>query len=104
MMDLHTGLSIWRALRPRAIAYPQANGDLSCEVAIIGGGVTGGLLGYFFAREGVNALLVDKGQPSEGSTSASTGLLQFEIDRHLTSLIRKVGKDRAVHAYRRGLQ
>src|SRR6185436_9864558 len=101
-MDLHTGLPLWRARHASPTEYPSAQGDLQCDVAIVGGGVTGALLGYFFSREGVQALLLDKRQPAEGSTSASTGLLQFEVDSHLTSLIRKVGRDRAVHAYRRG--
>ena len=48
--------------------------------------------------------LLDKGPPGEGSTAASTGLLQYEVDTPLSALIRKVGKDRAVHAYRRGLR
>jgi glycine/D-amino acid oxidase-like deaminating enzyme len=103
-MDLHTGLSLWRAQDRDGIDYPRAQGDFDCDVVIIGGGVTGALLGYFFAKSGIHALLVDKGQPCHGSTSVSTGLIQYDVDTHLISLINQVGVDRAVHAYRRGQQ
>jgi glycine/D-amino acid oxidase-like deaminating enzyme len=102
-MDLHTGEPYWRSLRPPAAAFPIAAGDLACEVVVIGGGVTGSVLGHLLLKEGLRTILIDKGQPGEGSTAASTGLLQHEIDVHLTRLIRLVGAQRAVHAYRRGL-
>jgi glycine/D-amino acid oxidase-like deaminating enzyme len=102
-MALHSGLSYWKALQPAAVHYPPLAGDTSCEVCIIGGGVTGALLGHLLTEAGVAALLVDKRQPAEGSTAASTGLLQFEVDTHLADLIGKVGQQRAVAAYRQGL-
>jgi glycine/D-amino acid oxidase-like deaminating enzyme len=103
-MKLRTGVPYWRVIAPDAPSYPAAAGDLNCEVAVVGGGITGALLGHFCVREGIDTILIDKRQPGEGSTIASTGLLQYEVDTHLTDLIRKVGKDRAVHAYRRGLR
>lgn len=103
-MDLHTGQPLWRAINPPGLSFPALAGDLQCEVAVIGGGVTGALVGYRLAREGIDAVLVDRGQPGEGSTAASTGLLQYEIDTPLAELIGKVGRDKAVHAYRRGVR
>ena len=35
-----------------------------------------------------------------GSTSATTALLQYEIDTHLTDLVRLIGAERAIEAYR----
>jgi glycine/D-amino acid oxidase-like deaminating enzyme len=102
-MDLHSGLPIWRAGAPRAPEFSAAAGELSCEVAVVGGGITGVLVSYYLQAEGVSTLLFDRRQPLEGSTSASTGLLQYEIDTHLAELTRRVGTQRAVHAYRRGL-
>ncbi len=103
-MNLRTGVPHWRVNAPAAPSYSAASGDLHCEVAVVGGGITGVLLGHLFVRHGIDTLLLDKRQPGEGSTAASTGLLQYEVDMHLSDLIRKVGKDRAVHAYRRGLR
>jgi glycine/D-amino acid oxidase-like deaminating enzyme len=48
-------------------------------------------------------LLIDSRDFCHGSTAASTGLLQYEVDTPLVELIQKVGETHAVHAYRRGL-
>ncbi len=103
-MKLRSGVPYWRVISPDALWYPTAVGDLRCEVAVVGGGITGALLSHLFVRHGIDTLLLDKRQPGEGSTAASTGLLQYEVDTPLSALIRKVGKGRAVHAYRRGLR
>jgi glycine/D-amino acid oxidase-like deaminating enzyme len=103
-MSLHTGLSYWKAIEAHPLVFPPLAGDAACEVAVIGGGVTGALVSYLLIEVGVQTLLVDKRQPAAGSTAASTGLLQYEVDTHLADLIAKVGRDRAVHAYRRGLR
>jgi glycine/D-amino acid oxidase-like deaminating enzyme len=102
-MDLHTGTSLWQAGAPPLVRFPPLEGSLATEVAVIGGGVTGALVAQRLVREGVATVLVDKRQPCGGSTAASTGLLLYEIDVHLCDLARKVGWQRAVHAYRRGL-
>lgn len=102
-MDLRTGTSFWQSLEPAAPSWPPAEGDLDCDVMILGGGISGALIGLMLARRGVSTILVDKRQPAVGSTSASTGLLQYEVDTPLSELIGKVGRERAVHAYRRGL-
>ncbi len=102
-MDLRSGVSYWRATNPpiRGGFVPLA-GDVACEVAIVGGGVTGALVGYSLTKAGVRTVLLDKRELGTGSTAASTGLLLYEIDVPLVELIAKVGEPAAVHAYRRG--
>jgi glycine/D-amino acid oxidase-like deaminating enzyme len=78
-------------------------GDQRCDVLVLGAGVTGALLAYRLAREGVDVVLVDRRDVGRGSTAASTGLLQYEIDTPLVDLIEKVGRAHAVAAYRRGV-
>jgi glycine/D-amino acid oxidase-like deaminating enzyme len=77
--------------------------DLNCEVVVIGAGITGALVAHQLIKSGRNAVLLDRGEAGLGSTAASTGLLQYEIDTPLVDLIKKVGLKHAVHAYRRGL-
>jgi glycine/D-amino acid oxidase-like deaminating enzyme len=103
-MDLHTGLPLWQAINPPPRRYAPAQGSLRCEVAVIGAGITGALVAHFFVKEGIDVVLIDREQPGQGSTAASTGLLQFEIDTPLCDLVRKVGAQRAVHAYQRGIR
>ena len=102
-MDVRSGLTLWRATAQRLAGLSSSEGDARCEVVILGGGVTGALLALAMTRSGVNTVLVDRGEPAAGSTAASTGLLQYEVDTHLADLAGKVGEANAVHAYRRGL-
>ena len=49
-------------------------------------------------------IAVDCRHPAHGSTSASTALLQYELDTPLTELIERLGRERAVDAYRACLE
>ena len=91
-MDLRTGQSLWQALQGPIPEHPPLEGDARAEVVIIGGGVTGALLSWILVQHGIEVLLVDKRHPTTGSTAASTGLLQYEVDTPLVELIEKVGK------------
>ncbi|MGE0608090.1 MAG: NAD(P)/FAD-dependent oxidoreductase [Pirellulales bacterium] len=81
----------------------RLDNEIKCEVAIVGGGVSGALAAYFLLREGVDAILLDKDRVGAGSTAASTGLLQYEVDTPLHELIGKVGQASAVRSYQLGL-
>ena len=101
--DLRSGRSYWLSIGPPPVDCPTLDQDLRCDVAVVGGGITGALTSYLFAKAGVDTVLVDRETPGCGSTAASTGLLQCEIDTPLVELIARVGEAHAVHAYRRGL-
>lgn len=101
--NLRSGLTYWRALGPDTTQHPPLEGDTECETLVVGGGITGTLVAGRLCQAGVQTLLIDREHPAVGSTAASTGLLQYEIDTPLIELIEKVGRDHAVHAYRRGL-
>jgi glycine/D-amino acid oxidase-like deaminating enzyme len=102
--EYRTGVTYWKAVNgPSPAAAPLA-GDAACEVAVVGGGISGALTALLLVREGRDVLLVDQAELAAESTAASTGLLQYEIDTPLVKLIAKVGEADAIHAYRRGLQ
>ncbi|WP_254509994.1 NAD(P)/FAD-dependent oxidoreductase [Anatilimnocola floriformis] len=84
--------------------YPPLAGDALCEVVVLGGGITGALVAWQLVKRGIDVLLIDQRDFGQGSTAASTGLLQYEVDTPLVDLIRQVGREHAVHAYRRGLR
>jgi len=104
-MDLHTGRPIWTITDDEAKPhiYPQARGELRCEVLVVGGGVSGALIGHTLTQRGADVIVVDRRTPGRGSTLASTGLLQYEVDTPLLDLIGIVGREHAIHAYKRGL-
>jgi glycine/D-amino acid oxidase-like deaminating enzyme len=103
-MDLRTGTSFWRTLDTSPVTAEPLEGEVDCEVAVIGGGITGALVSHSLLRAGVETVLLDRRELGTGSTAASTGLLQYEIDVPLVELIKTVGEAHAVHAYRRGLR
>ncbi|MCE9603778.1 MAG: FAD-binding oxidoreductase [Planctomycetia bacterium] len=104
-MNLHTGRPVWAVTDERAKPreYAAAHGELHCEVVVVGGGISGALVGYTLTKRGVDVIVVDRRTPGVGSTFASTGLLQYEVDTPLSDLIGIVGREHAVHAYLRGL-
>jgi glycine/D-amino acid oxidase-like deaminating enzyme len=85
-------------------SYPSLQKDKSCDVLIVGGGITGALMGYQFSKEGYKTILIDKRDVSLGSTSASTSLLQYELDEPLHSLLEKVGENAAIDTYLEGVK
>jgi glycine/D-amino acid oxidase-like deaminating enzyme len=103
-MDLRSGCSYWPIKDGLPASYPALHRDENCEVAIIGGGITGALIAQRLAVGGANCLVLDKRDVASGSTAASTSLLQYEIDVELVDLIERVGESAAVRAYRLGLE
>ena len=103
-MDLRSGRPFWLVKNGLLADYPSLKQDESCEVVIIGGGITGALVAYYLIQEGVETILVDKRDIGTGSTAASTALLVYEIDTELHALIESVGTAHAVRSYRLGLE
>lgn len=94
----------WLALNGPAERFPSLRRTIRCDVLIIGGGVSGAMMGYHLAKAGFDVVIVDRRQPSAGSTSASTALLQYELDTPLTELTVRHGESAAGLAYRRSVQ
>jgi len=98
-MDLTSGAPFWIIKNGLLATYPRLNQDRHCDVAIIGGGITGALVAHRFAREGIHVIVVEGREIGHGSTGATTALIQYEIDTNLTDLIDQVGKTGAVRSY-----
>ena len=69
------------------------------DVAVVGAGVTGALVADALLGTGMSIAVLDRRGPAKGSTSATTALLQFDLDEPLTHLIQKIGRERAARAY-----
>jgi glycine/D-amino acid oxidase-like deaminating enzyme len=99
--DLRTGCSIWE--HPRAINVPHRplTRDIETDVLVVGAGITGALIADALAMSELKVTVVDKRGLAKGSTTASTALVQYEIDTPLIKLVRKIGKTDAVRVWRR---
>ena len=102
-MRLRSKETYWLLKNGLLCSYPSLQKNISCEVLIIGGGITGALIAYQLSKEGYGTVLIDKRDIAMGSTSATTAMLQYEIDEPLYSLIDKVGENAAVDSYQEGV-
>jgi glycine/D-amino acid oxidase-like deaminating enzyme len=84
-------------------SYPSLRKNITCDILIIGGGITGALMAYQLSKEGFATVIIDRRDIAMGSTSATTAMIQYEIDEPLYSLINKVGENTAVDSYREGV-
>lgn len=99
-IHLVTGDAYWTRINPIQNKYTYLSDDMECDVLIIGGGITGALCAYYFTKAGINTALVDKNIIGYGSTSASTSILQYEIDNNLIGLKGLIGIENAVLCFR----
>ena len=80
--------------------YPSLENDMICDVLVVGSGEAGAQIAYSLAKMGMRVTLIEKNMISCGSTAANTGLLQFLLDKSLTSLIHTFGEEKGVRAYK----
>ena len=99
-MDLKSGYPFWAVKNGLMRAFPPLDGDLRCEVAVVGGGITGALIANELAAHGFEVAVFEQRDIAWGSTCASTALIQYEIDTHLVDLAKQYGEPDAVLAYR----
>ena len=66
--------------------YKYLTKDIETDVSIVGGGVTGAILGYYFTKNNINAVILEKNIVGYGSTSTTTALLQYELDSNFGEL------------------
>ena len=100
-MQLRTGSPFWLAQAGERADWPDLEGDARADVLVVGAGITGALAAWRLAESGFDTLLLDRREAGEGSTAASTALLQYELDTPLRQLRSLVGTDGANRAYRR---
>ena len=81
-------------------SYPKLEKNITTDVLVLGGGISGALAAHYLVKEGINCVLIDARTIGLGSTCASTALLQYEIDVSLHQLIQMIGKSAAVRSYK----
>jgi glycerol-3-phosphate dehydrogenase len=59
-MDLKSGYPYWLVKNGLLNTYPSLHQDITCDVAVIGGGITGALMAYHLVEAGVDTVVLDK--------------------------------------------
>lgn len=99
-MDLKSNEPFWLVKNGIIESFPSLREDEECEVLVIGGGITGSLIAHQCIEKGYKTILIDKREIANGSSSATTSMLQYEIDVPLYQLIEKIGKEGAEASYK----
>lgn len=101
-LDLRTGRPVWSAYRAQTVPAASLDRDVETDVLVVGLGISGAMVADVLSAQGHRVLGVDRRRgPAQGSTAASTALVQFEIDVPLSHLRRQIGTERAMRAWRR---
>lgn len=103
-MDLSHGSLYWPTTLNNIPSYPTLKENITCDVLIVGGGMSGALCSYQLSKEPIDIVLVDKRKIGHGSSSANTGLLQYSNDTMLHEFIPNIGEKKAVRFYQLCLQ
>ncbi|CAA7194632.1 NAD(P)/FAD-dependent oxidoreductase [Chryseobacterium potabilaquae] len=99
-MDLKSNEPFWLLKNGLIKSYPSLKCNEEVDVLIIGGGITGSLIAHQMIEDGYKAIIIDKREICNGSTSATTSMLQYEIDIPLFELVEMIGEKGAVESYK----
>lgn len=103
-MKLRSPESFWLLKNGVLNSYPSLNENIACDIVVIGSGITGALISHALHNAGFETVVIDKRDVATGSSSATTSMLQYEIDTPLHKLAGMIGEEGAVECYRAGIR
>jgi glycine/D-amino acid oxidase-like deaminating enzyme len=103
-MRLRTSESFWLLKNGLPYTYPSLRTNISTQMVVLGGGITGALISHALLDAGFQTILLDKRDIGTGSTAATTSMLQYEIDVPLYQLIAQIGERPAVTCYKHAIE
>lgn len=100
-MDLLSSRPFWPIRDGLPATFPPLAVSTTCDVAIVGSGLSGAMLACLLSEAGFDVVVLDRREAAHGSTAGNTGLMLYELDEPLHRLARRVGRDFAERAFRR---
>jgi len=90
----HYGRPFWlhRIPEARRPSWPRLRDALACDVAIVGGGLTGCTTAYLLAGAGIRTCLLEADRVGRGATAASAGLIRPQPCAGFADLERAYGR------------
>ena len=92
-------LSVWRGTAPPT-GFGMLDGELTTEVVIIGGGITGVTLAFLMATQGRHVVLLEAAEIGSGASGNSTGNLYQTLSDGLQGIASRWGRDVALQVVR----
>ena len=102
-MRIRTFESFWLVKNGILYSYPSLHENLKTEILVLGGGITGALISHALMDAGYEVMLIDKRDIATGSSSATTSMLQYEIDVPMYQLANMIGEEGAAACYKAGV-
>ncbi len=99
-MDIRSNEPYWLIKNSLGKSYPSLQENLEAPIVILGGGITAALISYKLIKENKKVIILERRDVFNGSSSASTAMLQYEIDVPLHQLIEQIGLTKAVSSYK----
>ena len=99
-MDIRSNEPYWLIKNSLGISYPSLDKDLETPIVIIGGGITAALIAYQLIKMKRKVTIIERRDVFNGSSAASTAMLQYEVDVPLSELITQIGLTKAVSSYK----
>ena len=75
--------------------FERLHGDVSTDVLIIGGGITGVLCAYFLQERGIDCLLLEGNEICQGVTGKTTAKITAQHGLVYAKLIKRAGLEKA---------
>ncbi len=98
-MKLRSNEPFWLVKNGLIGSYPSLEHDIETDILVVGSGISGSLIAHRCTAEGYETTLIDRREIAHGSSSATTSMLQYEIDTALFELIAMIGEKAAVDSY-----
>lgn len=103
-MKLRSPEAFWLLKNGILNSYPKLQENTSCDIVLLGAGITGSLISHALHNAGYNVVVIDKRDVANGSSAATTSMLQYEIDVPMIDLADMIGIPGAVECYRAGIE
>jgi glycine/D-amino acid oxidase-like deaminating enzyme len=100
-LKLRTGRSIWESRPCPRVPQSALTRNIHCDAVVVGAGISGALIAESLSDEGLQVVVLDRRGALRGSTTATTALVQYELDKPLTKLAEIVGLRKAERIWRR---
>ena len=98
------GKPLFTFINKDKIQYPYLDTNLETDVCIIGGGVTGAIASYYFSKNNIKTVVLEKKRIAHLSTSITTSLLQYELDDNLSDLKQYTTLENVLRSYNLGIK
>ena len=91
-MKVRSNEAFWLVKNGIINSYPSLRSDAETDILIVGGGITGSPLAHRCIADGYKTILIDRREIGHRTASATTSMLQYEIDVPLYELIEMIGE------------